>query len=45
MRSLLGVFCLGDEIVILVVLQNFYKFFVNSWRYVSGEMLINSVVL
>ena len=32
-------------IVILVVLQNVNEFFVDSWRCVFGEMLINRVVL
>ena len=41
MRSQLGVFCLGDEIVILVVLQNFNKFIVDSWTCVFREMLLN----
>ena len=45
MRSYLGVFCFRDEIVILAVLKNFNEFFVDSWRYVFGEMLINQVVL
>ena len=41
MRSKLGVFCFRDEIVILVVLQNVNEFFVDGWRCVFGEMLIN----
>ena len=41
MRSYLGVFCFRDEIVILVVLQNFNEFLVDSWRCVFGVMLIN----
>ena len=41
---LLGVICFRDEIVILVVLQNFNKFFVDSWRCIFGEMLVNRVV-
>ena len=35
------VYSVSDEIVILVVLQNFNEFFVNSWRCVFREMLIN----
>ena len=41
MTSWLGVFFFRDEIVILVVLQNFNEFFVDSWRCILGEMLIN----
>ena len=41
MRPHLGVFCFRDEIVILVDLQNFNEFFVDNWRCVFGEMLIN----
>ena len=41
MRSYLDVFCFRDEIVILVVLQNFNKFFVDGWRCVFGDMLMN----
>ena len=41
----MGVFCFRDEIVILVVLQNFNEFFVDIWRCVFGEMLENCVVL
>ena len=37
----LGVFCFLNEIVILVVLQNFNEFFVDSCRCVFGEMFIN----
>ena len=44
MRSYLGVFCSRDEIVILVVLQNFNEFLVDSWKCVFGEILINWVV-
>ena len=31
-HEVLGVFCFRDEIVILLVLQNFNEFFVDSWR-------------
>ena len=41
MKASLGVICFRDQIVILVVLQNFNEFFVDSWRCVFGEMLIN----
>ena len=38
---LVGLFCFRDEIVILVVLQNFNGFLLDSWSCVFGEMLGN----
>ena len=41
MRSWMGVFYFRDELVVLLVWQNFNEFLVDNWGCIFGEMLIN----